>query len=202
MIPRRLFVLNALALAVAPGCARAVETSRLSFSGPLKQGSLVIGHGEASARISVNGVPVLVADDGTFAFGFEYDQKTPTTVIGQFRDGTRETRLVTPVARTYEIQRINGLPEKFVSPPADIQKRIDRENAMIADARKRDSSGAAFAEPFEWPTTGIISGLFGSQRILNGEPKAPHFGVDIAAPEGRPIRAPADATVALAEPDF
>jgi murein DD-endopeptidase MepM/ murein hydrolase activator NlpD len=163
---------------------------------------LVIGHAEPGARVSVNGTSVLVADNGTFAFGFEFDQKSATDVVAQFRDGTRETQSLTPIARTYEIQRINGLPEKFVSPPPDIQKRIERENALIVAARKRETPGAAFAEPFDWPTVGIISGVFGSQRILNGEPKAPHFGVDIAAPEGRPIHAPADATVALAEPDF
>jgi murein DD-endopeptidase MepM/ murein hydrolase activator NlpD len=168
----------------------------------MKQGSLVIGHAEPGARVSVNSAPVLVADDGTFAFGFEYDQKSATAVAAQFRDGTRVTQSVMPVARTYEVQRINGLPEKYVSPPPDIQRRIDRENAMIAGARKRDTAGMSFAAPFDWPTTGIVSGLFGSQRILNGEPKAPHFGVDIAAPEGRLIHAPADAVVALAEPDF
>jgi murein DD-endopeptidase MepM/ murein hydrolase activator NlpD len=202
VIPRRSFVLNALAIAVAPGCARAAAAARLSFSGSLKQGSLVIGHVAPGARVSVNGTPVLATDDGAFAFGFEYNQKSATTVVAQFRDGTRETQSLSPVARTYEIQRINGLPEDFVSPPPDIQKRIDRENAIIVEARKRDTPGTAFAEPFDWPTAGIISGVFGSQRILNGEPKAPHFGVDIAAPEGRPIRAPADATVALAQPDF
>jgi murein DD-endopeptidase MepM/ murein hydrolase activator NlpD len=202
VILRRSFLFGTLAFAAAPGCARAITSPRLSFSGSLKQGSLVVGVAEPGARIWVNRAPVLVAENGTFAFGFEYNQKTPAIVVAQFHDGSRETQSVAPVARTYEVQRINGLPEKFVSPPPDVQKRIDRENALIVEARKRDTTSTAFAEPFDWPTTGIVSGLFGSQRILNGEPKAPHFGVDIAAPEGRPIHAPADGTVALAEPDF
>jgi murein DD-endopeptidase MepM/ murein hydrolase activator NlpD len=202
VIVRRSFLLSAVAIAFAPGCAGASPAARLSFSGSLKQGSLVIGHAEAGAQVSVKGAPVSVSDNGTFAFGFEYDQKSPAAVVAQFRDGSRETQQITPVARTYEIQRIAGLPEKFVSPPPDIEKRVARENAMIVDARKRDTPGTAFAEPFDWPVPGIISGLFGSQRILNGEPKAPHFGVDIAAPEGTPIHAPADGIVSLAEPDF
>ncbi len=162
----------------------------------------MIGRGAVGAKVTVNDSPVLVADSGLFAFGFEYDQKTPASVVAFFRDGTREEHGVQPLSRSYEVQRINGLPEAFVSPPPDIQKRIDRENAMIADARKRDTAGLGFAEPFDWPVNGIVSGLFGSQRILNGEPKAPHFGVDIAALEGTPIHAPADGTIVLAEPDF
>jgi murein DD-endopeptidase MepM/ murein hydrolase activator NlpD len=89
-----------------------------------------------------------------------------------------------------------------VSPPADVIARIARENAMVGEARKRDTGGIAFAQPFDWPARGIVSGTFGSQRIDNGKPMAPHFGVDIAAPEGTPIHAPADGIVSLAEPDF
>jgi murein DD-endopeptidase MepM/ murein hydrolase activator NlpD len=202
VIVRRSFLLSAAAVVLAPGCAGATPAPRLSFSGSLKQGSLVIGHTEPGARVSVNGAPVSVAENGTFAFGFEYDQKSPTAVVALFRDGARETQQVVPVARTYEIQRIAGLPEKFVTPPPDVEKRIARENALIVEARKRDTPRTAFAELLDWPVPGIVSGLFGSQRILNGEPKAPHFGVDIAAPEGTPIHAPADAVVSLAEPDF
>jgi murein DD-endopeptidase MepM/ murein hydrolase activator NlpD len=102
---------------------------------------------------------------------------------------------VTPVARKYEVQRISGLPEAFVTPPPEIAARIAAEHARIAEERKRDSELASFAEPFDWPAAGIMSGVFGSQRILNGEPKSPHFGVDIAAPEGTPVHAPADGIV-------
>jgi murein DD-endopeptidase MepM/ murein hydrolase activator NlpD len=204
VIPRRAFLIDTMALVLAPGCIAwpSPSAGRLSLSGSLQQGSLVIGRVQPHAHVLVNDGPVLLSDTGLFAFGLDYDQKKPTAVAVQCADGTSETRSVRPVARTYEVQKINGLPEKFVSPPSDIQKRIDDENARIAKARKVDSSGTAFAETFDWPTTGIISSLFGSQRILNGIPKAPHFGVDIAAPEGTPIHAPADATVSLAEPDF
>jgi murein DD-endopeptidase MepM/ murein hydrolase activator NlpD len=150
----------------------------------------------------VNQASVLVSGTGLFAFGFGYDQKKAITVTVHHSDGTGETRDIQPVARKYEVQRINGLPQKYVSPPPDIQERINEENARIAAARTQDSTGTEFAEPFDWPVAGVISGLFGSQRVLNGEPKAPHFGVDIAAPEGMPIHAPASAVVVLAEPDF
>jgi murein DD-endopeptidase MepM/ murein hydrolase activator NlpD len=94
------------------------------------------------------------------------------------------------------------LPEKTVSPSPQEVARIKRENALVAEARKRDTAGLAFTEPFDWPVPGIISSLFGSQRELNGERSAPHFGVDIAAPANTPIHVPSDGTVVLAEPDF
>lgn len=200
---RRSFLLGTAALALAPGCADAVAPRQLSFSGVLKQGGLVIGKTEPGAQVTANGAPILVSHDGLFAFGFEYDQKKPTTVVARFADGETETRELTPESRTYEVQRINGLPEQEAHPsePA-IVARIVRENQLIVDARKRDTPGTAFADPFDWPVPGIISSLFGSQRILNGILSAPHFGIDIAAPEGTPIHAPADGAVVLAEPDF
>jgi murein DD-endopeptidase MepM/ murein hydrolase activator NlpD len=73
---------------------------------------------------------------------------------------------------------------------------------MVGEARSHDTGEIWFSEKFDWPANGPISGVFGSQRILNGEPKAPHYGVDIAAGEGAPVRAPADGVVRLAEPDF
>ena len=103
-----------------------------------------------------------------------------------------------PKARTYEVQRINGLPQKFVTPSKKNLARIHREAMTIVAARKRDTAGVGFAEPFEWPFPGIVSGVYGSQRIDNGTPMAPHLGVDIAAPEGTPIHAPADAVVSIA----
>jgi len=202
VIPRRAFLIDAMALAVAPGCMAAPSDARLSLSGSLEQGSLVVGRTAPRARVLVNDAPVLVSEKGLFGFGLDYDQQKPTRLSVHYADSSSDIRDIRPVARTYEVQKINGLPEKFVSPPPDIQKRINDENTRIAKAREQDTPTTAFAGPFDWPATGIISSLFGSQRILNGVPKAPHFGVDIAAPEGTPIRAPADGTISLAEPDF
>jgi murein DD-endopeptidase MepM/ murein hydrolase activator NlpD len=202
MIQRRSFLASATAALLLPGGARAAE-SRLSLSGAMEQGSLVIGRTAPSAHVSIDGTPVRVSPDGAFAFGFEYDQKNPTSVEVLFANGTSERRSVTPAVRHYEIQSINGLPPQIAHPSEpDITARIQREHAMVAEARKTDSDMIWFAEPLDWPAAGIISGLFGSQRILNGAPSAPHFGVDIAGGEGGPIHAPANATVLLAEQFF
>ncbi len=199
MIPRRAFLAGGGVL-LLPALARA-DGERLVLTGPLEQGSLVVGHAPGAA-VTVDGAKLQVSKDGLFAFGLAYDQTRTTEVSAAFADGKSETRKVAPFARRYDIQRINGLPEKYVSPPDAVQARIARENAMVAEVRRRDTDGTAFAATFDWPAKGILSGTFGSQRIDNGKAMAPHFGVDIAAPAGTPIHAPADGIVSLAEPDF
>jgi len=197
---RRHFLGASAALMGLFGTARADNaSSRLSINGSLEQGSLAIGKTLSDAQVFVDGQRLSVGHSGSFAFGFRYDQKAPCSLVAHFSDGTSETRAVPPLIRHYEVQEINGLPQNYVSPPQEIAQRIKREHALIAAARSKDTAAEWFAEPFDWPAHGIVSGLFGSQRILNGTPSAPHFGVDIAAGEGGEIRAPAGATVALAE---
>lgn len=201
MIARRAFLAASAALAACPRAAFAAA-SRLALTGSFEQGSLVLGKVDAGTRIAIDGTMVHVSPAGDFAFGFAYDQRKPCVIAARFTDETRETRIVEPVARQYEIQRITGLPEKFVTLPPEVLDRRKREVAMIAAAHARDSDLDWFTEKFDWPVAGIISGPFGSQRILNGKAMAPHFGVDIAARAGTPIAAPAPARVALAGPDF
>lgn len=201
MILRRAFLAGAAAFAVLPRLARA-DATRVTFSRMQEQGSLVVGKAPGASRVSIDGTDVLVSSQGEFVFGFTYDQTKPATVALLYDDGTRETRLVSPVARQYEIQRINGLPENFVTPPPEALAQITRENEMIDQARTRDTQETFFDGGLDWPAAGILSSVYGSQRILNGVPKSPHLGVDIAAPEGTPIHAPADAIVSLVGPDF
>jgi len=201
MIPRRAFLLSGCAFATAPFLARAEIL--LSIKGSLLQSSLVIGTAAIRAEsVVVDGNAISVSSEGYFVFGLNYDQTKPTTVVAKFSDKETVTRTIVPVVRKYDIQHVNGLPQKFVTPPPDVEERIKRENALVAEARKRDTAATDFAKPFDWPTKGIVSGTFGSQRIDNGTPMAPHFGVDIAAPKGTPVHAPADGTVSLAESDF
>ena len=119
-----------------------------------------------------------------------------------YPDGGGEDRELVVEQRQYAIQRIDGLPPKQVTPPEEVLARIRRENAVIAELRKADRPEADFLSGFDWPAIGRISGVYGSQRILNGQPRRPHFGIDVAAPEGTPILAPADGLVVLAEDDL
>ena len=198
MISRRRLMAGGLAWAAAPGLASAMSTPpRLSFSGSTQQGGLVIGHAEPGARVRVDGQSVDISPDGIFVFGFAFDRSNPADIAVRYADGMAERQSVAPVARQYETQAISGLPQEQVTPPPDILARIHREGQLIGQARTRDTAGSDFAKGLDWPANGIISSLYGSRRILNGVPMAPHLGVDIAAPEGTPIRAPADGVVSL-----
>ena len=201
MIRRRCFLAGATVVFALPGRLLAAP-SRLALSGALAEGSLVPGKTDPRTRITLDGAPLKVSAGGAFVFGLTYDQARPAVLVATFADGSTETRNVVPATRQYEIQRINGLPEKMVTLPPDVLERRKGELAMIAEARKRVTDAAWFSEPLDWPVTGIISGPYGNQRILNGEPRAPHLAIDIAATAGSPIHAPAPGVVSLAGPDY
>lgn len=199
--PRRSVLAATAALIAVPRLAFGAS-SLISLTGALKQGGLVLGRTELGATIMFEGKPIRVSVDGGFGFGFPYNQKTASTVVVRFADGSEERRGITPQRRDYEIQRLTGLPEAQVSPPPDILERIKRESARFREARARDTDASWYADGFDWPAMGIISSLYGSQRILNGEPRAPHLAVDIAAPTGTPIHAAADGIVSLIDDQY
>jgi murein DD-endopeptidase MepM/ murein hydrolase activator NlpD len=189
---------------VLTACAWAAEPSAshpaLTLDGKIEQGSAIRGTAMPGAKVTLDGTPLMVDGEGRFVFGFDRDATGEDELSIAWPNGDTETRTLTIAARDYEIQRINGLPEKEVTPPPEALAQIKREAAEKLAARKPDTEGSWFAENFIWPAAGPISGVFGSQRILNGEPRAPHYGVDVAAPEGAPIVAPAGGIVTLAEP--
>ena len=145
---------------------------------------------------------VRVSPDGLFVIGFGRDFAPKATLKLRHADGREEVRDLTIRRRQYRIQRIDGLPPKMVTPSAKALSRIRREAALIRAVRATDTGRAWFRDGFAWPAIGPISGVFGSQRVLNGKPRRPHYGVDVAAPEGTIVRAPAPGRVALAEPDL
>ena len=105
--------------------------------------------------------------------------------------------------RKYNIQKIDGLDEQKVTPPEEVYERIKRENKWIGEARAIDSNLNYFKNKFINPLeNAIVTGVYGSQRILNGKPKWPHYGLDFAADEGTKIKAMLDGTVTLVEPDL
>lgn len=201
MISRRLLVASSLATVFIPIFARAA-TARLTLTGSMQQGGLIVGRTEPGATASFDGEALHVAPDGLFACALAWDRTTPAHVVVRYADGTAESREVAPIVRQYNVQHVNGLPPKTVNPPAADVERIKREHARLAEARKTDSEHAWFAQPFDWPAPGIMSGVFGSQRIDNGTPMSPHMGVDMANVEGTPIHSPTDAVVLLTDDFF
>ena len=174
----------------------------LSLEGSVEQGGLVRGKTDPGAAVTLDGRALRVAPDGSFIFGFGREAPSTAALDVAFPDGSREHRDLAVQARHYDVQRIDGLPEQQVTPDAATRERIKREGVVIAAARAADSNLLFFEAPLVWPAQGPISGVYGSQRILNGEPRAPHMGVDIAAPRGSPIVAAAGGTVTLAERDL
>ena len=189
-----------LALLLALAGPAAAEPPR--FDGPLVQGGLVIGHAEPGAAVAVDGRPLRVSPDGLFLIGLGRDAPPRVTVRVKHAGGATAARTLEIARRTYEVQRIDGLPRRQVTPGAAELRRIKADNAAIAAARARDSTGAHFASGFAWPVDGRVTGVFGSRRILNGEARRPHNGLDITAPPGTPVKAAAAGIVALARPDM
>jgi murein DD-endopeptidase MepM/ murein hydrolase activator NlpD len=190
----RLSIFLLALLAALPAQAGALE-----LDGNFIQGGLVFGTTEPGAEVRLGKRKVRISPDGGFLFGFGRDAPAEATLRVRFPDGTTEKRTLRIKKRTYRIQRIDGLPRKMVTPPESALPRIRAENARIAEVRAVDRPEPLFESGFVWPARGRISGVYGSQRVLNGEPKRPHYGVDVAAPVGTPITAPADGVVALAE---
>ncbi len=191
---RLAWVLLALAFSASAG--------ELRLEGKFVQGGLVTGYTQPGSRVSFNGRDVRVSEDGVFLIGFGRDAKPKANLEIVHPDGRKAQQVLNVARRDYRIQRIDGLPPRKVTPSAEDLKRIRQENALVKAARRRDDPRTDFLRGFIWPAKGRISGVYGSQRILNGQPRRPHFGVDVAGPVGTPVVAPADGVVTLVHPDM
>jgi murein DD-endopeptidase MepM/ murein hydrolase activator NlpD len=176
---------------------------RLELPEHLQQGQLAIGHAASGSKIEFAGRRLRLGDDGVFVFGIDHDSPATVPLNIRYSNG-KSTRLMLKVEkREYHVERVEGLPQKTVTPDPKTAERIEREQAHVVEARKRDDAREDFLHGFALPVEGArISGVYGSQRIDNGTPKAPHFGLDLAVPEGTPIHAPAAGLVIFAEPDL
>jgi len=170
----------------------------VTFDGKFIQGSFILGKTEPGSKVFIDNKEIKITDDGYFAFGLGRDRKNDVVIK------INEKKIVKKVfKREYKIQRIDGLEEKKVTPPEEVYERIKRENKLIGNARAINSDLTFFKEKFIIPIeNAIITGVYGSQRILNGKPKWPHYGLDFAAEEGKEIKAMLDGIVTLAEPDL
>jgi murein DD-endopeptidase MepM/ murein hydrolase activator NlpD len=177
--------------------------SAVELTGHLTQGGFVTGRTQPGAKVLLGDRAVLVGEDGLFVFGFGRDQAPNAQLTIIQPDGATEQQTLTIEQRTFDIQRIDGMEQAKVTPnPADLA-RIKSDQDKVNAVRNVDPTSARdFLVLFIWPAAGPISGVYGSQRILNGEPRAPHYGLDIAAPEGSPVVAPAPGMVRLVAADF
>ena len=169
-----------------------------TFNGKFIQGAFILGKTEPESEVFVDKKRVKVSSDGYFVFGLGRDRKNDVVIT------FKKKKIVKKVfKRKYIIQRIDGLEEKKVTPPEEVYERIKRENKWIGEARAINSDLNFFKNKFINPLeNAIVTGVYGSQRILNGKPKWPHYGIDFAAEEGTKIKAMLDGVVTLAEPDL
>jgi murein DD-endopeptidase MepM/ murein hydrolase activator NlpD len=179
-----------------------VWAGTLELEGQLMQGGLMQGRTDPDAEVTFDGQPVRISEAGVFLIGFGRDAPPQAKLVATFADGSREWRELKVGQRKYKTQRIDGLPPRKVTPSEEDLVRIGRETALIKQARAQDDTRTDFLNGFIWPAKGRITGVYGSQRILNGEPRRPHFGLDIAAPVGTPVVAPASGIVTLTHPDM
>ena len=177
-------------------------THAAEFLGNFKQGSFILGKTETGSEVFVDDRKVRVSDDGYFAFGLDRDRKN--NVLIKIKNKTN-TRIIEKkvIKREYKIQKIDGLPPKQVTPPPEVYDRIKKDNILIGKARSIDSELVFFKDKFIYPIDKyIITGVYGSQRILNGKPRRPHYGIDFHAPEGTPVKSMMDGIVTLVESDM
>lgn len=178
-------------------------SSAVTLTGERAQGGLLFGLTLPGARIRLDGEEVMVSPDGRFVIGFGRDHGASALLTATMADGSVERIAIDVADRDFPTQRIDGLDQSKVSDFTPEQlKKIEQDREKKKAARAATDPAPNWAPGFDWPARGRISGVFGSQRILNGVPSNPHSGLDIAAPAGTPIRAPAPGVVRLAEPDM
>ena len=174
----------------------------VDFKGKAIQGGLIFGQATPGASLTLDGEAIAISRQGQFVIGFGRDET-----------GVRHLRVVSAAGevfqkdliveqREYAIERVDGLPPKTVTPDPSAAERIKEDGRMVSTARQHRDDRAFYASGFEWPAKGRISGVYGSQRILNGEPRRPHYGMDIAAAKGSNVYAPADGLITMTHPDM
>ena len=189
-------------LATALVASASFSAMALELKGHLTQGGLVTGKLENAKSVSLDGKSLKLSPKGDFVFGFGRDAETTHTLKWVDNNGKSHSQPIAITKREYKIDKIIGVAKKYVSPPKEVSARISREAVAVRKAREVESDLLYFLDPVLKPAEGRISGVYGSQRYFNGEPRRPHFGLDIANKTGSPVYAPISGTVVFAEPDL
>ncbi len=175
-----------------------VSAIALELNTPVQQGAVLIGQlGEDEQAVYLGEQHLPLSSDRRFIIGLDRDHGDDLVLTVLKRDGQRDNHRYEVKAREYRIQRVEGISRKIMNPNQNDLSRIRQESAMVREARALRSTQENFLQPFVWPIKGPITGVYGSQRVYNGVPGRPHYGVDVAAPVGAKVRAPAAGTVSM-----
>ena len=186
-----------LTIAFSANAALALETYD-----PWIQGGMIRGATSPDSQLRFLGRDVEVDAQGRFVVGIGRDAKPMVEIEEVLASGQKVVHSFTVEQRTYNEQRIEGVPQHTVQVPESALKRIRQEVKITREARAVNSQRSDFYQTFQWPSKGIITGVYGSRRVYNGEPRRPHFGIDIAAPQGSPVIAPVSGKVTLVHDDM
>ena len=169
------------------------------ISGYPVEGNLIVARTNPSNKIKLNNEFLEIDESGIFVFGFHRDEENPIKLVIINNENKQFKTYIKPIKREYKVQRIDGLKKSMVTPPKDIISRIKSDIKKVNNARNIMLEMGDFIQGFNWPLKGLITGVYGSQRILNGIPKSPHFGIDISVPTGTRVKAPASGIITLTE---
>ncbi len=197
-------LLSGLAVSGLAATGARAQANPMNLRGRAVQGGHMIGRTWPRALIFIDGEALTTASaDGWFVVGFDRDSPLTTRITA--RSGPQEATSEITLARgQFPSHSISGLPSSTVAPqdPA-LLARIREQAAIKAEAYASRLDADYFRDGFAAPLeTMRVTSAWGSQRILNGTPAQPHYGVDLGAPTGAPITAPAAGLVTLAESDF
>ncbi|WP_299574863.1 M23 family metallopeptidase [uncultured Shewanella sp.] len=174
----------------------------IQLDGIFEQGALVRGSVPAGSVVKLNGEEIGVTPLGQFAIGFEREAKAEQMLEVVYPSGLTELKPLSIATKEYKIDRITGISKKIMKPNLAAQERAAKDSKQTRAARNTFSEQTSFMQDFIWPVTGRISGVYGSQRVYNGKPGNPHYGVDVARPTGTVVVSPADGVITLSEPDM
>jgi murein DD-endopeptidase MepM/ murein hydrolase activator NlpD len=190
-------VVGALSLA-----ASNAAMAQVSLQGQMEQGALIRGQTTAGSEVYLNGESIKITPEGHFAFGFARDAALEQDLTVIYPDGLTQVKPLTIEAKQYKIDKVNGIAKKIMKPDPKAQARAAQDSKQVKAARNQFTTSEAFTQSFIWPLTGRISGVYGSQRVYNGKPGNPHYGVDVAAKTGTVVVAPADGVISLSVADM
>ena len=176
-----------------------VFSDNLDLKGSFIQGGLLFGKTISKNKIIFNKKNIFVNKKGDFVLPLGRDEKLENLI--EVDGKKKETHIIKISKRKYKIQKIDGLPKNKVTPNEKELKRIKKESKKIRESKSVFFDQTLYKSGFIWPLKGVITGEYGNQRILNGKPRRPHYGLDIAAKSGSKIISPSDAIVVLTMED-
>ena len=181
-----------------------IVNAKTFIKGEVIAGGILVVNVFPGAKVKLNGELVMISDNGLFLVGFERIPK-PIQILEIYEGNSLVEKITLNVKiRSYKIQKISGIQKEKVDPPQSVIDRIYNERKNVKESRKKANliTSTYYNNGFILPALGPISGVYGSQRILNGKPRSPHYGIDIALPKGHEVVSPMDGIVLFTNNDL